>query len=339
MVSIIIPVYNTEEYLPKCLESAINQSFQDIEIIVVDDCSLGNCKEIVESYQKKDNRIVYLKNDINRGTYHTRENGTKHAQGEYILYVDSDDSADIDLLRNTHKTLLENPDLILYDTISVKASGEEKAIWTNKGNKNYSHNELFLSFCDRSFTSWATCGKILKRSLAIDVYKKLDIKDRLTTGEDLLFFFIYAYFCDKTIYAPYKGYYYNLTNESINRLEYTLLRTENHIKNLKLIIDRIKLFCQDHDIPSRNIDFLLEEVAQGYLMKFAELSPKDREFIFPELIETFGAKILTQYIAEQASFKEDKIRFNSDKMVQKCFPRESKSYQALRKFLMLFIKR
>lgn len=91
MFSIVIPVYNTERYIARCLESCVNQSFGDIEIIVVDDCGSDQAMQVAQEYAQKDRRIRIVKNPKNLGTFHSRILGSEDANGEYILFVDSDD--------------------------------------------------------------------------------------------------------------------------------------------------------------------------------------------------------------------------------------------------------
>lgn len=90
-VSIIVPVYNVEKYLAKCLDSLIGQTLNNIEIILVDDCSTDESEAIILEYQKKDARVVYLKQKENQGQGLARNYAIKEAKGEYILFVDSDD--------------------------------------------------------------------------------------------------------------------------------------------------------------------------------------------------------------------------------------------------------
>ena len=89
--SIIIPLHNSEKYIEKTLHSCISQTFTHLEVIVMDDCGEDNSKSIVYQYMQKDNRIKLFCNPQNLGTFRTRLEGVKHAQGEYILYVDADD--------------------------------------------------------------------------------------------------------------------------------------------------------------------------------------------------------------------------------------------------------
>jgi glycosyltransferase involved in cell wall biosynthesis len=90
-VSIIVPVYNVEQYLAKCLDSLIGQTLKNIEIILINDCSTDQSEDIIFKYQKIDSRIVYLKQKKNQGQGFARNYAIKEARGEYILFVDSDD--------------------------------------------------------------------------------------------------------------------------------------------------------------------------------------------------------------------------------------------------------
>lgn len=90
MISIIVPVYNVEKYLERCIESIVNQTYKDIEIILVDDGSPDNCPVICDRYAEKDNRIKVIHKQ-NGGLINARKSGLEIAQGDYIGFVDSDD--------------------------------------------------------------------------------------------------------------------------------------------------------------------------------------------------------------------------------------------------------
>ncbi|WP_180381364.1 glycosyltransferase family 2 protein [Campylobacter lanienae] len=94
-VSIIIPVYNVEKYISQCLDSAINQSLKDIEIIIVDDCGSDKSMDIAQEYAKNDSRIKIIKNSQNQGPFTSRNNAVLAANGEYLVFLDSDDFLDL----------------------------------------------------------------------------------------------------------------------------------------------------------------------------------------------------------------------------------------------------
>ena len=127
-VSIIIPVYNVEQYLRQCLDSVCNQTFKDIEIIVVNDCSPDNSLQIIKEYQQKDNRIVLLDLKENIGLGFARNEGMKVAKGKYITFVDSDDWVTKDYVEVLYNTIEKynydviSPDFYEYDNITQKIS-------------------------------------------------------------------------------------------------------------------------------------------------------------------------------------------------------------------------
>ena len=106
-VSVIIPVYNTEKFLRKCLDSVCNQTLQDIEIICINDCSTDGSLEILREYAGKDNRIKLIELFENGGAAKARNIGIDIAHGEYIGFVDSDDFVDLDFYEKLYNKAVE----------------------------------------------------------------------------------------------------------------------------------------------------------------------------------------------------------------------------------------
>ena len=101
-ISVIIPVYNVEKYLRRCLDSVINQTFRDLEIICVNDGSTADSLHIFEEYKKQDDRIILL-NQENMGQGNARNIGLKIARGEYIGFVDADDWIDLNFFEKLYE--------------------------------------------------------------------------------------------------------------------------------------------------------------------------------------------------------------------------------------------
>ncbi len=115
-VSIIIPVYNVEEYLRQCLDSVVNQTLKDIEIICVDDCSTDGSYEILQEYASKDDRFVVLKQEINQGQGVARNRGLDIAKGEYIMFLDPDDWYELDACESAYNQIIKNNnDLVFFN--------------------------------------------------------------------------------------------------------------------------------------------------------------------------------------------------------------------------------
>ena len=113
-ISIIIPVYNVEKYLSRCLESVINQSYKNIEIIIVNDGSTDNSFDICNKYKKKDKRVILIDQN-NQGLSGARNTGLKHATGEYICFIDSDDYVEKDYVEYLYKLIVKDD----YDLNSI----------------------------------------------------------------------------------------------------------------------------------------------------------------------------------------------------------------------------
>lgn len=116
--SIIIPVYNVEKYIGKCLNSIMNQTYKDYEVIIVNDGTKDHSMEIVKDYDVK------VINQKNQGLSAARNRGVKEATGDYILFIDSDDYIEKDLLKELNKSLKNNPDLVRFQVQEVYDNGK-----------------------------------------------------------------------------------------------------------------------------------------------------------------------------------------------------------------------
>lgn len=132
LISIIVPVYNVEKYLRKCMESLVNQTLRDIEIICVNDGSTDSSRLILEEYKRLDNRIVIVEKE-NGGLSSARNEGLKYISGEYLMFVDSDDWIDVDTCSSVWTIAKKhNADLILWSYVrEFPSSSREKYMFWN----------------------------------------------------------------------------------------------------------------------------------------------------------------------------------------------------------------
>lgn len=167
-ISVIIPVYNTELYLKECLDSVINQTLKEIEIICINDGSTDNSSEILKEYQGKDNRVVVI-NQENKGLSEARNSGLKIAKGEYILFLDSDDfyykNSSLEEVYNRIKS--DKSDVLFFD-ISIKY-GLKKEIRkkTNKLEeyKIYFGKEILYKYILEENINSSSCNKLFNKDL------------------------------------------------------------------------------------------------------------------------------------------------------------------------------
>ena len=124
-VSIIVPVYNTSKYLEKCLDSLVNQTLNDIEIIIINDCSTDKSLDIIEKYRKKQKNIKLINNKVNKGIGYNRNLGIKESKGDYILFVDSDDYIDNNYSEELYNYVVNNNlDIAVCDVKKIDDNGK-----------------------------------------------------------------------------------------------------------------------------------------------------------------------------------------------------------------------
>ena len=132
-VSVIIPVYNMEKYLRQALDSVINQTLKDIEIICVDDCSTDNSLKILEEYASKDERFVILKQEQNQGQGVARNRALDIAKGEYIMFLDPDDWYELNACELCYNQISKNKnDFVIFPHYAYKEDTKEKKILKNR---------------------------------------------------------------------------------------------------------------------------------------------------------------------------------------------------------------
>ncbi len=177
-VSVIVPVYNIEHFLSKCLDSICGQSLQDIEIICINDCSLDNSLHILNQYSKKDKRVKVVDFDVNKGVSFARNYGIDLATSEYISFVDGDDYIDMNFLNNLYH-LAKNKDADI-------AKGEVKEYVNGiiqKDMFNINDNVIKNSGKLYFYTYWWSA--LYRRELLIQ--KNIRFLKNLSNGEDGVF--------------------------------------------------------------------------------------------------------------------------------------------------------
>ena len=131
LISVIIPVYNVEKYLEQCLDSVVNQSYKNLEIICINDYSEDNSLEILNCYAKNDNRIIILNNTKNIGLGYTRNMGLNYANGDFIHFLDADDWIELntyEICADTIRKTKKNIDIIKFLYKSFNMTNDTKNV-------------------------------------------------------------------------------------------------------------------------------------------------------------------------------------------------------------------
>ena len=195
-VTVCIPVYNVERYLEICLESVINQTLRDIEIICVEDCSSDNSKKILEIYAVKDSRIKVIWHNKNLGLVKTRKDAVAIAHGDYIMFLDSDDELFPYACETAYKTI-ENKktDMVEFGIVTIDDTGRVKpnhfSMSINK--KQANNNNLLDLWIEETIKNWQIWNKIYRSDFCKKAYSEME-DDYFVYAEDVYFFFVFGYY-------------------------------------------------------------------------------------------------------------------------------------------------
>lgn len=265
-ISIIVPVYNVEKYLEKCLKSLVRQTMSDIEIIIVDDGSPDNSERIYRKYEKQDNRIKIIKKQ-NAGVSMARNTGIEYATGEWLMFVDSDDWMELDGCETLYKEAeLNGADMVVADTYVVK---EEKRGYIKVFSNEYvfENREMIRKYevaCvgygynpmptgKHNITGIGSpWNKLFKRSIVERENLRFD-PYVLGIYDDNLFVLNYLVHCKKISYVSAPVYDYRIISGSL---------TKGYKKNTLQINDRI--FQRIHEFVEKFEKDYMEEFEKAF---------------------------------------------------------------------------
>lgn len=208
-ISIIIPTYNNAKYLVRCIDSILNQTYKNIEIIIVDDGSTDNTKDILKKYDYKSINYIYQKN---RGVSSARNKGLQNSSGEYIMFLDSDDFYDCNYCKKMLKALINSDSDICISGMKYKYPNFEILKEYYKSDCLFSDKNI-INFYDENINNYllySACTKIYKR----DLLKNVWFDENMKIGEDYIFNLQYLKRCKKIYYISNNYYNYVSNTES-----------------------------------------------------------------------------------------------------------------------------
>lgn len=249
-LSVIIPVYKTEKYIDECIKSVLSQSFEDFELILVDDGSPDRCGEIIDLYAERDSRIKVI-HKKNEGVVRARNDGARMATGDYIVNIDSDDyiteGAFECLSKNIEKS---NADVCFFGSIIHYGDKTEKClprfspgIYSDEGKKKGLYERLVYD-SEKPFYSFgvnpALSVKIIKRELYIKY--AFDVDSSIKIGEDFALSLPAMLSADTLLYIDKPLYVYRVLDESVSHKF-----DENLMLYFKKMLDSFEKNCIDLD--------------------------------------------------------------------------------------------
>lgn len=208
MISVIIPVYNVQEYLEQCILSVINQTFTDWELILIDDGSTDNSPQICDKYANQYDKISVI-HKTNEGVSTARNTGILNANGDYIFFMDSDDYISVGMLDTLYENiLLSKTDCVMSSIVyRYDSTGVENALClpTKYINLSQELNHVYKELNDcKCFNS--ACGKLFKKSIILKF--SLKFEKMYSILEDGMFVVDYLRYCDSIVTLSDEYYYY-----------------------------------------------------------------------------------------------------------------------------------
>ena len=299
-VSVIIPIYNVEPYLKKCLDSVCNQTLKDIEIICVNDCSPDNSLVIVNEYAQNDNRIKIIDFKQNQGVAIARNTALSQANGEYIGFVDPDDWIDLDFYENLYNRAVEkNLDLVIGN---IKTFFNGLEIRSNLDFQIFKYEKVFYGLFQLG---------LYKRSLL----KKYNIKftEGCIIGEDRLLPIMFSYYAKK--FDVLDNVYYNqLRRDNSATKNISARKIDDYIFSCLLVKD----FVLGSKMSKDKVYIVLYNLWKGgiNLLQFANYSSlSSLEQFLEKLYEVMEDKSIFSSLDIEIF---DSLKFrDEDKMLQK----------------------
>lgn len=296
-LSIIVPVYNTEKYIRQCIDSILNQEFQNFELLLIDDGSTDLSGDICDEYANKDNRIVVF-HKSNGGQSSARNIGIDNAKGNYIGFVDSDDWIHKDMYAKLLKKSIETNSEIVACNISLMLKNGTFRKYSG-ASENYQYDKISAMkevFRNQNLT-FSPCNKIYKKTLFDNLRfnEKIILEDK-----DLSYQLIDK--CYRVYYLHEAYYYYRYNQDSTLRSKFNLKRIDEYYVQKKMYEYYLKKYPSFSHSVYKNV---FETGTYLFSNIIAEKEYNQTDYLF--LIE-FDKDILRQILIEDIISLRDKIK-------------------------------
>lgn len=226
-ISVCIPVYNVEKYIGRCIESIQNQSFKEIEIVIVNDCTPDKSMDIVRHYAEVDSRIKIVDHDVNHGLMMARRTGYMVAMGEFITFCDSDDTLPDGALEGLYNKAIQTNADIVSGVIEYIPTKGKRYRWNNQLRYGSDKISVFKSLLKDEF-GHNLCSRLFRRELLQNY--NYETYEKVTNGEDGMLFYQIVDHAKKVVAIDNVVYEYwqNINSSSQVRL------SENALKSIAL---------------------------------------------------------------------------------------------------------
>lgn len=262
--SVIIPVFNSEHTLERAIDSVLGQTFNDFEIVVIDDGSSDNSTTIVSKIIKRDSRVSLICQE-NKGPFIARQVGIEHAKGEYLLFLDSDDEFECNLMESIYDYCFKKIDLVIFRYKKTRNNSIKYSVKSFENETYFEKDSLKLIYETvlKSNELNSLCIKAIRREITTDIKVSRDEYMNLINGEDLIYSLEVLDKVKDVIYLDKALYIYidnvNGTTRNFN---------ERYFDSRKIVLNSLLFYMENWYVNSSNISDaiylrFLSEVASG----------------------------------------------------------------------------
>lgn len=254
LITILSPCYNVEEYLPQCINSIINQTYDNLQIVLIDDGSKDNTWKIMQHYAKTDKRIEIYHQE-NQGVASTRNNLLDKVKGDYVLFIDSDDWCELDMVEfMLHKAISQKADIVTCSEVNNNGSFNKKTYIEETWNQPKS----IFEFLRHIAINGSLCNKLIK----VNLLHNQRFHSKISYGEDALFIWNLLQHTNKIIYTTKILYHYRTNYNSISHTSYDYKKISGHLVWKKISADTKIYWPQYYNIAKAN--FAISDMWQLY---------------------------------------------------------------------------
>lgn len=301
-ISIIVPVFNVEKYVERCIESLVNQDYDNIEIILIDDGSEDNSLKICKDYEKKYKNIkVYSKN--NTGVSDTRNLGIEKAIGDYITFVDSDDFIAKDYISNVVNVIKYNQfRLIRTGYTLIRDEKEKKLSFIEEDTKEQNLEDVIKGILTTNLLN-SSCMFFIEKNFLNE--NKIRFKNDIQYGEDLLFSIECYANVEKALYINNTGYYYYYNSDNSSS-------TTNIDKRIKYCIDNINVYSKlyFYGVEKEYITFNIYNkinYAMKFILSYNSVNYKEMRKILEIIMKNNNFNVINKYSIMGIKYNQPKI--------------------------------
>ena len=276
LISIILPIYNKESYIHKCIISILKQNYKNFELIIINDGSTDNSDKIIRETIKGHDNIKYYKYK-NNGVSIARNYGIKHSIGKYILFIDADDWIEENYLETLVNNLKDEIDIYIWGLTKDINNKTEKIIPTKKGIYNQkSFLRLFVE--DQYITQKGLYGYIPNKLIKSSVIKNNNIlfNPNLKKLEDYDFYLSCYAHCMNFMCFEYTGYHYVCNTENSSN---KLIKHINYISLIDIHYKCYTLLKEKEVLENYNKNIINEVIGQLTLSAYLEITPINKSYI------------------------------------------------------------